>query len=307
VVIELVYRDGRQKGVGLEPHTGLKPPQPVIEMWTLLSNSSQPDLKYCQCAEEGFFVPWQEIAYPLRRAGDRRVVNVFWRSECVPNLPKVAAQICSTYASGKSCAIAEQHSLKFMHYDEGDEPGGIDFLPDLSSYVIRQSFLYTQCLLECFRAGCFRAARPSAITLLGQTVKVHHSGGCASDIISEVADYIPSDRRPRADTSAALTQAGITHDTGADRLIADSDKVVSKNLIYEAFLGLAPQREPTSVTWLLRDRPTGKFVFLPELPEAVVREPVSQLLKLKPLDMCPATHAVGHQHIRWIEVVQQQR
>ena len=60
------------------------------------------------------------------------------------------------------------------------------------------------------------------------------------------------------------------------------------------------------MTWLLRDRPTGKFVFLPELPEAVVREPVSQLLKLKPLDMCPATHAVGHQHIRWIEVVQQQ-
>jgi hypothetical protein len=110
-----------------------------------------------------------------------------------------------------------------MHYDERDKPCGIDLVSDLSNYVIRKSLFYTRRLLKCVRVGGCRAARPGADSLLRQAVEIHHSGSCAPSIVSEVADYISSNRGPRTDTSAALTQARITYNTCANRRVADSD------------------------------------------------------------------------------------
>jgi hypothetical protein len=55
----------------------------------------------------------------------------------------------------------------------------------------------------------------------------------------EVVNDVFSYRKPGADSAAALTQTRVTDYARADRFIADTNQVIAKNFVYEAFLGLA--------------------------------------------------------------------
>jgi hypothetical protein len=58
-----------------------------------------------------------------------------------------------------------------------------------------------------------------------------------------VFDDVPSHGEPRADSAAPLTQTGIAHDSGVDRVVAVGYQLIAKGFVYEVFLCLALNKD----------------------------------------------------------------
>src|SRR6266566_1424639 len=103
-------------------------------MRALCSNSVQPNLKHSKGAKERLFVPRHEILDALRGGGIRRIVDVFWRFEFVPDLSEIRGQIGAAYGLAEGRAITEQQALELVHHNERYKSA----LIKLSSHMIGQ-------------------------------------------------------------------------------------------------------------------------------------------------------------------------
>src|SRR3981081_195372 len=103
-------------------------------MGALCSNSGQPDLKRSKGTKKGLFILRDEILNALGRSRIRRIVDVLWCFEFVPDPSEMRLQISSAYGLAEGCAITEQEPLELVHYNEGDKAS----LIEVSSHVIGQ-------------------------------------------------------------------------------------------------------------------------------------------------------------------------
>ena len=121
-------------------------------------------------------------------------------------------------------------------------------------------------------------------------------------------EYAFSYRRPGLDSTTPVTLAGVSNYASTNQSVAFGIEVWREKLIYETLLCLAlnvdEQPGQSACLQLLVGGAATNFVFLPQLAEAVIMQPVLQVVRIESTELRLPVHAVSHEHIFRLEMIE---
>ena len=120
--------------------------------------------------------------------------------------------------------------------------------------------------------------------------------------------YSFSNRRPGPDSTTPVTLAGVSNYASTNQSVAFGKEVWREKFIYETLLCLAlnvdEQPGQSACLQLLVGGAATNFVFLPQLAEAVIMQPVLQLVRIESTELCLPFHAVSNEDILWVKMIE---
>lgn len=267
-------------------------------MRTLSADGIETDFQRGQCSQQWLSIARHKVFDALRRGGLGRVVDLFRASKGIPDGLELAGQRGSAYSSAKGAAVTEEHCLILVHHHVRNKPFAVEAFPHMLSDIFQQSILDSRCFGCVAGSSGRKASRPCAGTALRESIKVNHRADQATGFLPQMIEYAFSNRWPRLDSATPVALTSVTYYASTYQCESFGIEVWREKLIYKTLLCLAlyvdEQPGQSSCLQLLMRGAATKFVFLPELAQAVVMEPVLQAACIEATELRLTFYAVCH-------------